>query len=515
MSAANYHNDANDANDQNRKTILLRIGVNLGDVMVEGSDLYGDGVNLAARLEAIAEPGMICISAKVRDEVEGKIDLKFDDMGEVKLKNMPRPVRLFTINPAAGRQPPEAQVTPDTLALPSKPSLAVLPFDNLSGDPAQEYFADGVVEEIITALSRMRWLFVIARNSSFTYKGRAIDVKQVGRELGVRYVLEGSVRQAGKRVRITGQLIDAGTGAHLWADRFDGGLEDIFDLQEQVTSSVVGAIAPRLEQAEIDRAKRKPTESLGAYDYYLRGLAAVNRWTREESDQALTLFRRAIELDPDFSSAYGMAARCYSQRKVSGWILDRQKETAKAEWFARRAAELGRDDAVALAAAGITFAYVLGDLDQGAAVTARAIDLNSNLASGWLWSGWIKVWLGESGPAIQHLERAMRLSPHDPQLMNMQAAMAAAHFFAGRYAEALPWAESAMRDNPRHLMPPTTAAASNALAGRMAEARKAVARILEIDPSMSLSNLGEFIPLRRSEDMQLLADGLRKAGLPE
>jgi tetratricopeptide (TPR) repeat protein len=361
----------------------------------------------------------------------------------------------------------------------------------------------------------MRWLFVIARNSSFTYKGRAVDVKQVGRELGVRYVLEGSLRKSGQRVRITGQLIDATTGAHIWADRSDGALEDIFDLQEQITAKVVGAIAPRLEQAEIERAKRKPTENLDAYDYYLRGMADVYLWTREGTEEALSAFKRAIELDPNFASAYGMAARCYSLRKVSGWFVDRKKEIAEAEWFARRAAELGRDDAVALANAGIAFGYVLGDLDQGAAVTDRAIDLNPNMAWGWLWSGWIRIWLGEPELALQHVERAMRLSPHDPMFFNMQACMASAHFFAGRYAEASSWAERAIRENPRHLMPPTTAAASNALAGRIAEAQEAVARILEIDPSMRLSNLLDFIPLRRPEDLERFAGGLRKAGLPE
>ena len=401
------------------------------------------------------------------------------------------------------------------LPLPDKPSIAVLPFANMSGDPEQEYFADGVVEEIITALSRMRWLFVIARNSSFTYKGRAVDVKQVGRELGVRYVLEGSVRKAGNKVRITGQLVDAATGVHLWADRFDGALEDIFDLQEQITAKVVGAIAPRVEQAEIERAKRKPTENLDAYDYYLRGMANVYLWTREGNEEAISTFKRAIELDPNFASAYGMAARCYSQRKVSGWFVDRKKEIAEAEWFARRAAELGRDDAVALAAAGIAFGYVLGDLDMAAVVTDRAIDLDPNLAAGWHWSAWIRVWLGEPELALQQVERAMRLSPHDPMLSNMQACVASAHFFTGRYAEALSWADRAARDNPRHLMPPTIGAASNALAGRTTEAQRAVVRILQIDPSVRLSNLQEFMPLRRPEDVERFAEGLRKAGLPE
>jgi len=257
-------------------------------------------------------------------------------------------------------------------ALPDKPSIAVLPFKNMSGDPEQEYFADGVVEEIITALSRFRHIFVIARDSSFTYKGRSADVKKIGRELGVRYVLEGSVRKAANKVRITGQLIDTSTRTHLWANRFDGSLGDIFDLQDQVTASVVGAIAPKLEQAEIERAKRKPTESLDAYDFYLRGIASLYQWTKESVSEALRLFYRAIELDPDFASAYGMAVRCYARRKADGWTTDRVRETAEAERLARRAAEVGKDDAVALCLGGFGLAYVVGDLARGAAMIDQA-----------------------------------------------------------------------------------------------------------------------------------------------
>src|SRR5215470_7009562 len=282
------------------KRITFRVGVNLGDIIIDGDDIHGDGVNIAARLEAIAEPGTVCISATGWEHARGKVPFGADDLGEHQLKNIDRPVRVFRIASGAS-----AMATRKPLPLPDKPSIAVLPFQNLSGDPEQEYFADGMVEEIITALSRMRWLFVIARNSSFTYRGRAVDVKQVGRELGVRYVLEGSVRKAGNRVRITGQLIDTATAHHVWANRYDGTLEDVFDLQDRVTACVVGAIAPRLEQAEIERVKHKPTESLDAYDYFLRGMACIHRWSREANDEALRLLNRAIELDPDFASAYG------------------------------------------------------------------------------------------------------------------------------------------------------------------------------------------------------------------
>ncbi len=402
------------------------------------------------------------------------------------------------------------------LALPDKPSIAVLPFQNMSGDPEQDYFADGMVEEIITALSRMSSLLVIARNSSFTYKGRMVDVKQVGRELGVRYVLEGGVRKAASRVRITGQLIDAATGMHLWADRFEGSLEDIFDLQDQVTASVVGAIAPKLEQAEIERAKRKPTENLDAYDYYLRAMASLYQWTKESNNEALRLLYRAIELDPNFASAYGVAAWCYVWRKTQGWVTDGAQEAAEATRLAQRAVELGKDDAIALSAGGYALAHIAGDLDGGAAFIERALVLNPNLAGTWLNSGWVRVWLGESEVAIEHLARAMRLSPRDPILFRMQGATASAHFFAGRYDEASSWAEKALRENPNLQQALRVAAASHALAGRLEEAQKAIARMRQLDPDLRISNLKDRLPtFRRPEDFARYVEGLRKAGVPE
>jgi len=504
------------------RRLSFRIGVNLGDVIVEGDDIYGDGVNIAARLESLAEPGGICLSGDAYRQVRGKIPAAFEDLGERAVKNLSEPLRVYriamepasTTGPATG--PATALSTGDKpLPLPDKPSIAVLPFNNMSGDPDQDYFADGMVEEIITALSHMRWLFVIARNSSFTYKGRAVDVKRVGRELGVRYVLEGSVRKAGARVRITGQLIDATTGVHLWADRFDGTLEDVFDLQDQVTASVVGAIAPRLEQAEIERAKRKPTESLGAYDYFLRGMAGVHTWEREAHQKSLTHFYKAIELDPNFASAYGMAARCYSWRKVCGWLVEPEKETAEAVRLARRAAELGQDDALALCTAGMTLAYVAGQLEDGDALIDQALALNPNLAWAWLFSGWVKVWLGEPEAAIERERHAMRLSPHDPHLFNMQAAVAAGYFLAGRYAEALSWAKTAKRAQMNAPLQPLVAAASAALSGDAAETEIAMAQIRRLVPDLRLANLKDLVPSRRPEDFARWTDGLRKAGLPE
>lgn len=399
--------------------------------------------------------------------------------------------------------------------LPDKPSIAVLPFQNLCGDPEQEYFADGMVEDIITALSRMRWLFVIARNSTFTYKGQAVDVKQVGHDLGVRYVLEGSVRKAASRVRITGQLIDASNGAHLWADRFDGTLEDIFDLQDQMTTSVVGAIAPTLEQVEIERAKRKPTESLDAYDYFLRGMADVHRWTRAANDEALRLFYKAIEFDPDYASAHGMAAWCYVWRKLNGWTADHAEENAEGARLAKRAVELGKDDAVALSRGGHALAWFARDLDSAAVFIDRALVLNPNLAAAWNLSGWVRAYRGELDLAIDHHARAMRLSPLDPALYNMQVGMAFAHFLAGRHGEASSWAQRALQEQPNYPAANRILAASMAFAGRLAEARQAVAHLRQLDPERRVSNLAEVLPLRRPEDLAKFAEGLRQAGLPE
>ncbi|HUB97167.1 MAG TPA: adenylate/guanylate cyclase domain-containing protein [Stellaceae bacterium] len=495
------------------RRIEFRIGVHLGDVVEESDgDLMGDGVNIAARLEGIADAGGICISEDTWRQVRDKIGETFTDLGERELKNIARPMRAYRVEFKA---PAPATRESQALPLPDRPSIAVLPFQNMSGDPEQEYFADGIVEDIITALSRFRQLFVIARNSSFTYKGRAVDVKQVGTELGVRYVLEGSVRKAAGRVRITGQLIDTASGTHLWGDRIDGALEDIFDLQDQVTTSVVGAIAPKMELAEIERAKRKPTENLGAYDYYLRGAASFHLMTRAGLDAALQSFYRAIELDPEFASAYGMAAWSFVWRRANGWTADRAKEVAEAERLARRAVEFGKDDAIALSRAGHTMAFICGDLPTGAAFCDRALQANPNLATAWFLSGAVRVWIGEPEVAIEQVMRAMRMSPFDPLLYLMQTITAFAHFFAGRYGEASLWAEKALRDDPNWLSALWVTAASQALDGRLDTARQTMARARQIDPALRISTLQAAYPIRRPEDFAKWADGLRQAGMPE
>jgi adenylate cyclase len=403
------------------------------------------------------------------------------------------------------------------LALPDKPSIAVLPFANMSGDPEQEYFADGMVEEIITALSRIRWLFVIARNSSFTYKGQAVDVKRVGRELGVRYALEGSVRKAGNRVRIIGQLIDAGTGAHLWADRFDGSLEDVFDLQDQVTANVVGVLVPRLEESEISRAKRKPTESLDAYDSYLRGVAALHavfEGNKASVSEAVSFFDRAVQLDPEFAAAYGMVAWCYVLGKNYGWLADDVPGPGELERVARQAVRLAKDDAVALYTGGFALSRVGHDLNGSAAVIDRALALDPNLAEAWHLSGWVRLYLDEPDAAIAHFAQAMRLNPLDPLIFGVQNGTAAAHFLAGRYGEAASWAETATRVHASYAPALRMAAASHAFAGRIEEATKYMILMRQIDRELRLGRVAEVAPFRRPEGVARYAEGLRLAGLP-
>ena len=500
--------------------INFRIGIHVGDVMVKGGDLFGDGVNIAARLQAIASAGGTCISSVAYDQVRKILPLAFTDLGAQQVKNIEEAVRAYavtskgatTVDTASFAAAPGSN---SALPLPDRPSIAVLPFQNMSGDPEQEYFADGIVEDIITALSRFKSLFVIARNSSFTFKGKAVDIKKVGQELGVRYVLEGSVRKAGGRVRITGQLIDAASGTHLWADKFDGSLEDVFDLQDRITMSVVAAIAPKLDQAEIERSKRKPTEKLDAYDYYLRGLAVVEGATKDENEEALRLFYKAIEIDANFALAHAMVARCFTLRKANGWMADVAKESAETAKLARRAVELGRDDAAVLSRAGYALARVVFEPEEGADLIERALALNPHLSSAWQFGGLLKAFRGEPETAIEHLAHAMRLSPLDPSLYSMQTATALAHFVAGRYDESVLWAEKASREDPNFLPAIRIIATSAGNSGQLERAQKAAKRMLEIDPAFRVSRLTDHVPLRRPDDLARYAEGLRRAGLPE
>jgi TolB-like protein/tetratricopeptide (TPR) repeat protein len=496
------------------KQITFRIGVNLGDIIVEDGDIHGDGVNIAARLEGIAKPGGICISEDAFRQVRGKVDAEFDDIGEQSLKNIARPLRVYRYRavPAAATELPAT-----ALLLPDKPSLAVLPFQNLSGDPEQEYFADGMVEEITTAISRLPWLFVIARNSSFAFKGRAVDVKQVARELGVRYVLEGSVRKSGNRVRITGQLIDTATGAHIWADRFDGPLDDVFELQDQVASNVVGAIEPRLRRSEIERAIRKPTDSLDAYDLYLRALAEYHKFTAEGIRRAIPLLQRALAIDPSYAPAAALIGYCrHFQRDhwLGGPVSD--EDVAESVHLARHAVTAGKDDPDALSMAAFVLMVLAGEHATAADAVERALALNPNSAHGWMASGLVSCFRNEPDPAIEALQRAMRLSPLDPEGPGVKSGLAGAHLVAGRYEEALEWADRSLHEQPHFSPALRVKVVSLTQLGRIEEARDCLQSLLERQPGLTIAWYRRYgVRFLPPETLAVIIEAMRKAGLPE
>ena len=410
-------------------------------------------------------------------------------------------------------RPVEASADKPSPGLADKPSIAVLPFANLSGDPEQEYFSDGIVEDIITALSRNRAFLVIARNSSFTYKGKPVDTRQVARELGVRYILEGSVRKSGNRMRVTGQLIAAESGHHLWADRFDGDLIDVFDLQDQIVASVVGALAPQLEKAEIERAKREPTSNPAAYDLYLRGLACWNRWSKADNAEAVQLFYAAIDKDRAFATPYGLVASCYQFAKANGW--QSEFDEAEISRLTERAIEAGSDDAVALCWAGHVRAFFFKEVDRALLLIDRALELDENLAVAWQRSGWVRGYAGDSDGAIESLKRAMRLDPLDTRVFLTQSAMAFAHFIAGRDQEAAEWAATALRTKPNWMPALRVAIAANAMQGCAAKAQAALRSYEQIDPNVSIRKICEHYPFQRQRDEQRLMKALRKAGVRE
>jgi len=408
-----------------------------------------------------------------------------------------------------------AAATKPALALPDKPSIAVLPFQNMSGDPEQEYFADGIVEDIITALSRFKSLFVIARSSSFAYKDRSPDIREVGRELGVRYVLEGSVRKAATKVRITSQLIDSETGAHIWADRHDEALENIFELQDQVTTKVVGAIAPKLNQAEVKRAKNKSAQSLDSYDCFLRGLAHSYVVTREAQEEAARLLYRAIQIDPDFSTPNGLAAALYTIRKAQGWVADSASDESEVKRLASHVTTIGSDDALALSWTGFSLVYVCREFDAGADLIDQALSVNQNLAQGWANRALVSTIFGEHEIAIEQVLRAFRLSPIDPEVFRSEVTMAFAHLCLGRYAEASNWATKALARQSNFAPAMRAATAAHALAGNMAEARRILGQMCLLDPTLTQSSYRNQAFFRRTEDIERFVEGFRLAGLHE
>jgi adenylate cyclase len=481
-----------------------RIGIHLGDVLVEGDDILGNGVNIAARLEGIAEPGGICISDDAFRQVRGKIEVEFADIGEQSLKNIARPLRVYSIGPSPATEQPTT--SPTALPLPDKPSIAVLPFANMSGDPEQEYFADGMVEEIITALSRIRWLFVIARNSSFAYKGQSVDVKQVGRELGVRYVLEGSVRKAGGRVRITAQLIDATNGTHLWADRFDGTLEDVFELQDQVAISVAGIIEPTLQAAEVRRAADRPTSDPTAYDLYLRAVPLWASHEKERITQALDLLARAIERDPHYGPALGLAALCHQLFAASDWTNNSETHRREGIGLARRALRCSPDDPDVLANAAVVLGSLGEDIDVAIGSIDRALALNPSFARGWVWSARLRNYAGQPDLAIEHFKTSLRLSPRD-RMGTFSLPLGGAYFLKHQFEDAAAILMAALEQAPGLPVAYQLLASCYAHMGRLNEARDIVKRLRKITPVVVPS----VIIYRNPDDRELFLSGLRLA----
>lgn len=494
--------------------VAFRIGINVGDIIIDGDDIFGDGVNVAARVENECEPGGVYLSDNVFEQVRNKTSFTFDDLGERTLKNIDRPVRLYEAKLNNGRVTTAAISTPGVkkpMALSDKPSIAVLPFQNMSGDPEQEYFVDGMVEDIITALSNFKSLFVIARNSTFTYKGKAIDIKQVGRELGVRYVLEGSVRRSAGRVRITGQLIDAPAGTHLWAEKIDGDLSDVFDLQDQIAAKVVSSVAPTIERAEIERAKQRTTSVTASYDTYLRGMALVYR---RKFSEARKLFREATEQDREYAAAYAMSAWTYSAEKAFEGIIHSVEMRADALRDANAALGITTGDALVLARCAHPMAYICEQFDRAASLADRAAILNPNLSSAWISRGWISLMLAKPERAIESFEKLLKLSPLDPSRPNSLTGIASGYFFLDRYDEGRRMAKESMQPHPNH-----QGFASYIVncvgCGDMQEASKTVADLLKFDPSFRVSRAVEIFPIKSLEMRNKFDNALRTAGVPE
>ena len=492
------------------KRIEFRIGIHVGDILIEEGDIFGDGVNIAARLESIAGPGGICISDDAYRQVRGKINVVFEDGGDQELKNIDQPVRIYRAKfTEMGRQSDERQPVAD------RASIAVLPFQNMSGDPEQEYFADGMVDEIITSLARNRWLVVTARTSTFAFKGQNKDIREIARKLNVRYVLEGSVRKAGNRIRIIGQLINAATGAHIWADRIEGTLSDVFDLQDRVTEAVVGAIEPKLRHEEIERAKRKRPESMDSYDCYLRALPESYRPTPAGSAEALRLLEKGYAIDPNYPPANAIGAWLYFYRVAATWSASPKTDSARAVSLARAAIDLGEGDPYVLGLAGFLLASMGREVDTGVAAATRAVQLSPHSAFALHHAGWALTFTGDQDQAVEYFKGAIRLSPTDPLICRTLTGAAAASVLAGRYVQAVEFGEEARRHfggwGPTHRF----LAAAYAQLGQNDDAKKALASLLKLEPKVTVSHLQSFLPYRNQEQAERLWDGLRKAGMPD
>ena len=499
------------------RRIGFRIGVHIGDVMVRAGDLFGDGVNIAARLQALANPGTVCISGATYDQVRKVLPMTFVDLGVQQVKNIQEPIRAYQVNANAPGEaqraaPERAAETESPPPLPHTPSIAVLPFENMSGDPEQQYFADGMVEEIITALSRFKWLVVIARNSSFTFKGNAVDVKEVGRRLGVRYVLEGSVRKASGKVRITAQLIDAMTGAHIWADRFERDLREVFALQDELTLAVISAIQPKLLQREIAVATRRRPENMTAYDLYLRALHHYYRNCPEGFAEVIQLAGRALALDPQFSVVAALASGAHTCNVLFGYALHPQFERQEAVRLLHLALSIGESDPETLAITSATMAFMVEDSEGSIELADRAVAINPNSFLAWNVRGWAYKIAGQVEEAVRSFEHAIRVSPVDPMLNQVFAGLAFAFIELGRFDDAIVAGKRAQRQSPSYSAAYRGLASAFAYAERDDEARSAAARLLEVDPGFTITG---WIARGGQANSKLLIEGLRKAGLPE
>jgi adenylate cyclase len=513
--------EARNASLPSERRMDFRIGIHMGDVAVEGDRIYGDGVNIAARLEGLAEAGGVCISATVHEQVRNKLDVDYTDLGDQPVKNIPDLVHVYRIRLAAGRKLAGAAAgetaTADRLTVSGfggRPAIAVLPFDNMSGDAEQEYFVDGIAEDLITRLSAWRRFPVIARNSSFVYKGEAVDVKRVSQELGVRYVVEGSVRKAGDRIRITAQLIDATSGHHVWAERYDRRLDDIFALQDEITQAIVEGIEPSIRGYEPERAIQRDPQNLDAWDLAQRGLWHAQRMTREDNEQARQLFERAVELDPRSVGAFGGLALAHYLDVYLHWTDSIERSTSELVRSAEKAVAI--DDKDPHAQIALATAYSLtGAQDKMLAAAERAVELNPSLATAYFYIGNFLALAGRSEEAIANLEKGMRLSPRDPALFGFLSGVAWAHFAAGRYEDAVDWARRSLKQRSDWIDGLQALAASYAQLERMAEARAAAEEIRRLYPEFSLSTLAPFMKVASPEFTRRSLDGLRKAGLKE
>ena len=490
------------------KRLEFRIGINFGELIVEGvgsAGFWGDGINIAARLEALAQPGGICVSGRVQEDTQGKLDIAFEDTGEHQLKNITRPVRVYRV-----RFDGATKSTP-ALPLPSKPSIAVLPFENMSRDPSEDYFADGVVEEITTALSRIRWLFVIARNSSFTYTGRAVDVKQIGRELGVRYALEGSVRKAANQVRVSAQLVDAVDGHHIWVERYDRELADVFALQDEITERVVSSVEPQLYAAEGMRVRRKQPDSLDAWECVVRALSCVNTRSQSSYMMALRLLERAIERDPAYAQAHALVAYVTGLEVLYGW---KPREIALARAFdaAQNAVVLDSDDDWAHFALGFIYS-VTRRAEEAVVQYEKALALNPNFAIAYTYLAAVLAYLGRPKEALEKIDASERLSPRGLFQGVNNHCRALAHFSAGQYLDAISCARKAVLESPGIVTSHRMLVVNCALVGHIDEARAALEIVKRLQPDVSLRWIAEFVPFTRERERRDFIEGFRLAGL--